>query len=221
MRTFYRVIIKRFFDILGSLIIMPFVLLITIPVAIAILIEDHGPIFYLDKRLGKNIKEFKMLKFRSMKVDALDIRNEDGTTYNSIDDPRVTKVGKFIRKTSIDELPQIFNILIGQMSFIGPRPSPLGNIEKYPKFYLKKFNVLPGLTGLDQSQGRNSTSFLKHCETDVYYVEHISLWLDLKILFMTVPTVFSHKGVYRNQSSKNDESKSSVISSEEQKDENK
>ena len=175
MRTFYRVVIKRFFDILVSLIIMPFVLLITVPVAIAILIEDHGPIFYLDKRLGKNIKEFKMLKFRSMKVNALDIRNEDGTTYNSVDDPRVTKVGKFIRKTSIDELPQVFNILIGQMSFIGPRPErpEIYNetIKEMPEFKYRLV-VKAGLTGYAQIYGKYNTSLRDKLLLDIYYIEN-------------------------------------------------
>lgn len=198
MRRFYTLVIKRFFDILFSLIAIPFVIVIIIPVAIAIFIEDHGPIFYIDKRLGKNTKEFGMLKLRTMKVNSPDIRNEDGSTYNSINDPRLTKIGKFLRKTSIDELPQVFNILIGQMSFIGPRPSPLGNLDKYPKFYLKKFTVLPGLTGYDQSNGRNSNSMEEHFKSDVYYVEHISLWLDIKIIFKTIPTVLLHRGVFRN-----------------------
>ena len=102
-----------------------FLLLALIPIAIAIKIEDRGPIFYCADRLGRNAKTFKMYKFRSMKVNAPDIRNEDGTTYNSKDDPRITKVGRFIRETSLDELPQVFNIIKGDMSLIGPRPGLL------------------------------------------------------------------------------------------------
>lgn len=115
----YQIIIKRLLDILICLCALPLVLIIMIPVAIAIKIEDKGPIFYSSKRLGIGFKEFGMLKFRSMKVNAPDLRNEDGSTYNAKKDPRVTKIGHILRETSIDELPQIFNVLVGDSGIIG------------------------------------------------------------------------------------------------------
>ena len=121
----YKHFFKRVLDILISLIALPFVILTIIIFGPIIFLTDRGPIFYCGKRIGRNGKAFKMIKFRSMKVNAPDIRLEDGSTYNGEDDPRVTKIGKFLRKTSIDELPQFLNVLFGQMSIIGPRPDPL------------------------------------------------------------------------------------------------
>lgn len=194
----YQHFFKRIIGFLLALIAFPFVLIITIPVAFFIVIEDGGPIFYKGKRIGKDLKEFKMYKFRSMKVNAPDIRNEDGSTFNSGDDPRLTKVGKFIRKTSIDELPQIINVLFGQMAWIGPRPSPLGNIEKYPNYYKEKCKVLPGITGYTQAKLRNAASMEERMENDIYYANNISFTLDVKIVFLTIETVLFRKGIYRN-----------------------
>ena len=127
----YQLVVKRIIDILICLMILPPVLLVTIPIAIAIKIEDRGPIFYKSKRLGKGFKEFNMLKFRSMKVNAPDLRNADGSTYNSKTDDRVTKIGRFIRETSLDELPQVFNVLFGQMSIVGPRAGDVESKDTY------------------------------------------------------------------------------------------
>lgn len=196
----YRYFIKRLLDIIFALILLPIVLVIIIPVSIAIKLEDGGPVFYNGPRLGKNMKQFTMYKLRSMKVNAPDIRNEDGTTFNSNDDPRVTKVGKFIRKTSIDELPQIFNVLKGEMSFIGPRPSPLGDKSIYPKEFFKKFDVLPGITGYNQALLRNNATMEERIKNDSYYVDNISFRLDMKILFMTIGNVVFSKNIYRNES---------------------
>ena len=196
----YRYFIKRLLDIIFALILLPIVLVIIIPVSIAIKLEDGGPVFYNGPRLGKNMKQFTMYKLRSMKVNAPDIRNEDGTTFNSNDDPRVTKVGKFIRKTSIDELPQIFNVLKGEMSFIGPRPSPLGDKSIYPKEFFKKFDVLPGITGYNQALLRNNATMEERIANDSYYVDNISFRLDMKILFMTIGNVVFSKNIYRNES---------------------
>jgi len=196
----YRYFIKRLLDVILALILLPIVLVIIIPVSIAIKIEDGGPVFYNGPRLGKNMKQFTMYKLRSMKVNAPDIRNEDGTTFNSNDDPRVTKVGKFIRKTSIDELPQIFNVLKGEMSFIGPRPSPLGDKSIYPKEFFKKFDVLPGITGYNQALLRNNATMEERIANDSYYVDNISFRLDMKILFMTIGNVVFSKNIYRNES---------------------
>lgn len=195
----YKNCFKRVIGLVLAIIAFPLFLLAACPIAISILIEDGRPIFYKGSRLGKGMHEFKMIKFRSMIVDAPDIRNEDGSTFNAEDDPRLTRVGKFIRKTSLDELPQLLNIIVGDMAWIGPRPSPLGNIDKYPCFYLKKFDVAPGLTGYTQAKFRNRATMDERMENDVYYVDNISFFLDLKIVFWTIKTVLLREGVYRDK----------------------
>lgn len=194
----YKKFIKRLLDILISLIILPVVLVITIPVATLIKIEDGGSVFYCGERYGKNMKKFKMFKFRTMKMNAPDIRNADGSTYNSADDNRLTKIGSFLRKTSIDELPQLFNVLLGDMSFIGPRPSPMGNESTYDAFVMKKFQVRPGLTGYNQALKRNSATLEERYKNDVYYTENVSFLLDVKIVGMTVITVLKGSNVYHS-----------------------
>ena len=133
----YKKYIKRVLDILVALLLLPFLLILIIIISPMIIIDDRGPVFYLAKRRGLNGKIFKMYKFRSMKVNAPDIRNSDGSTYNADDDPRITRVGRFLRKTSIDEIPQILNVLKGEMSIIGPRPTttdrPLKEYDKKRK----------------------------------------------------------------------------------------
>ncbi|MDE5415842.1 sugar transferase [Alkalihalobacterium chitinilyticum] len=193
----YRYGIKRFFDMVTSLLALPFLLLIIIPIAILIKLEDRGPLFYNAPRLGKDMEEFKMYKFRSMKVNAPDIRNEDGSTFNSEDDPRVTSIGRFLRKTSIDELPQLLNVLKGDMSFVGPRPSPLGNKDLYPKEYFRKFEVKPGITGYNQAVLRNKSTMEQRVKNDIFYVENMSLVLDIKILYMTFVSVIRSKNINR------------------------
>ena len=155
---FYQNTVKRVFDIVGSIIAVPFVLLLMIPIAIAIRIEDGGPVFYRSRRLGKNFEEFGMLKFRSMKVNVPDWRNDDGSTFNSKDDPRVTKVGRFLRETSLDEIPQVFNIIAGQMSIVGPRPSLVDSKDTYEDDEKDKMLVRPGLTGYCQAYFRNAAT---------------------------------------------------------------
>lgn len=193
--------IKRVFDFIIGLIALPFVLVITIIIAPIIYLNDKGPVFYNASRLGKNGKPFKMYKFRSMMVNAPDIRNEDGSTYNGDDDPRVTKVGRFMRKTSIDELPQFFNVLLGDMSLIGPRPDPLDDMEIYTERQKKKLRVRPGITGYNQAYYRNSVEQNEKFEHDVYYAENISFVLDVKIFFKTIATVLTHDSVYNDASS--------------------
>lgn len=195
----YRYFIKRLFDVLLSLIALPFIMIIMIPVSVAIKIEDRGPIFYNAPRIGKDNLNFTMYKFRSMKVNAPDIRNEDGTTFNSDNDIRVTKVGKFLRKTSIDELPQILNVLKGDMSFIGPRPSPLGDKSIYPKEFFRKFDVRPGITGYNQATVRNNALMEERIKNDSFYVDNISFILDIKILIMTILSVLQSKNINRNK----------------------
>lgn len=189
--------VKRLLGIIFSLIALPFVLILIVVVGSAIKIEDGGPIFYMASRIGRNGKIFKMFKFRSMKVDAPDIRMDDGSTYNAENDPRVTKVGRFIRKTSIDELPQILNILIGDMAWIGPRPDSASYLDKYTEEERQILSVRPGVTGWNQAINRNSVGTKEKLQNDIYYVKHMSLRLDLKIIWLTIKTVLSSKDVYR------------------------
>lgn len=190
-------IVKRLLGILFSLIALPFVLLLVLAVGLAIKLEDGGPVFYMAPRTGRYGKEFRMFKFRSMKVNAPDIRMEDGSTYNAEDDPRVTKVGKFIRRTSIDELPQILNILIGDMAWIGPRPDSVSYLDKYTEEERQILNVRPGITGWNQAVNRNSVGTKEKLRNDIYYVQHLSLGMDVKIVWLTIKTVLSSKDVYR------------------------
>ena len=139
-----------------------------------------------------------MLKFRSMKMNAADIRNADGSTFNSAEDDRQTRVGRLLRRTSLDELPQFINVLIGDMSFIGPRPSPMGNEATYTDFVKKKFQVRPGITGYNQALKRNSATLEERYRNDVYYAENVSFLLDLRIVFMTVGSVLLRKNIYHS-----------------------
>ena len=198
----YKKYVKRIFDLILSIALLPIILVISIPIAILIKMEDKGPVFYKGKRLGKDMKPFAMYKFRSMKVNAPDIRNEDGSTYNAEDDPRMTSIGKVLRKTSLDELPQIFNVINGKMSFIGPRPSPLGNESLYSKEYLQKFKIRPGITGYNQALLRNSATMEERWKNDIYYTKHLSFLLDLKIIFLTIKSVILKKNIYRNEGKK-------------------
>lgn len=191
----YKHFIKRFFDLIVALCAFPFVLLLILIVGPFIYFEDKGPIFYKAQRIGKGGKAFGMLKFRSMKVNAPDIRLADGSTYNGDDDPRVTKIGKFLRNTSLDEIPQFLNVLIGQMSLIGIRPDPLDWLEKYNEQELVILTVKPGITGYNQAYFRNSVDGMVKLKNDVYYAEHISFWLDVKIFFKTIKTVFFRENV--------------------------
>lgn len=188
---------KRVIDLICALMALPFVLLLILIIGPMIWFDDHGPIFYAGKRIGKGGKPFGMLKFRSMRVNAPDIRLEDGSTYNGDDDPRVTKIGKFLRKTSIDEIPQFINILIGDMSFIGPRPDPLDWLDKYKPEEKIFLTVRPGITGYNQAYYRNSASTQEKIDHDVYYAKNISFWMDVKILFRTIKTVLLRENINR------------------------
>lgn len=191
-------IIKRFFDLLICLIAFPFWLLIAFPIAIAIKIEDRGPVFYFAERIGKDSKKIKMIKFRSMKINSPDIRNEDGSTYNSKNDPRVTKVGKFLRETSLDETAQILNVIVGDMSIIGPRASEWNALASYKDDEIQKMMVRPGITGYTQAYFRNSISVREKRLKDAWYAQNISFFLDIKIFFKTIVTVFKKDNVYTN-----------------------
>ena len=197
-KGFYQIVLKRFIDIILCILILPFVLLVTIPIAIAIKIEDGGPVFYKSRRLGKGFKEFNMLKFRSMKVNAPDIRNDDGSTFNSENDSRVTRIGHFIRETSIDEVPQFFNVLVGHMSILGPRAGDVESKDTYEDDEKDKLLIRPGISGYTQAYYRNNLGVREKRLYDAWYAHNVSLWLDIKILFKTVATVLKRENVYTN-----------------------
>ena len=192
----YRGFFKRMIDIVMSLMALPFVAMLVLIIGPIIYFWDRGPIFYVSPRVGRNGKTFSMIKLRSMYINAPDIRNADGSTYNGKDDPRVTGIGRFIRKTSIDELPQFINVLKGDMSIVGPRPDLPDHIEQYTPQERQKLTVRPGVTGYSQAYYRNSVDLKARLANDVYYTDKLSFWLDCKILFKTVPAVLSSKGVH-------------------------
>ena len=191
----YKHFFKRIIDIIFGLLALPFVLLFVIIIGPLIWIEDKGPVFYKASRISKGGGIFKMYKFRSMKVNAPDIRLANGDTYNGDDDPRVTKIGRFLRKTSLDEIPQFLNVLTGQMSIIGIRPDPLDWLEKYNEHERVILTVKPGITGYNQAYYRNSADGDLKLKNDVYYAEHISFWLDVKIFFKTIKTVLFRENI--------------------------
>ena len=201
---FYKWFFKRIYDILFSLVLLIPFSLVFIVIAPIIYFTDKGPIFYNGERLGRKGKTFKMHKFRSMRVNAPDLRNSDGTTFNSETDPRVTKIGRFIRKTSIDELPQLLNVLSGNMSFVGPRPDLPDSIKLYNEETMQKLKVRPGITGYSQAKYRNTSTLEQRFGGDVYYVNHLSIWLDIKIIFMTLFSVLKRKNIYRNNGEQNE-----------------
>lgn len=192
--------IKRFIDFLISIIILPFLLFLIIVVGVFIKLDDGGPIFYFGERIGLHGKIFKMFKFRSMKVNAPDLRYEDGSTFNSKDDPRVTKVGKFLRKTSLDEVPQFLNVLLGDMAFIGPRPDSAFYLGQYTDEERVILNVRPGITGYNQAINRNSVTTKEKLRNDIVYVNKMSFLFDIKIIKMTIKSVLFSKNVYRDES---------------------
>ena len=210
---------KRMFDIVLSLMAMPFVFLAIIVFAPIIYFTDKGPVFYNAERLGYKGKTFKMYKFRSMKVNSPDIKNADGSTYNGANDPRVTKVGRLMRKTSIDEFPQFINVLKGDMSLIGPRAHLTTNYKGYEFLdepHKKRLEVRPGVTGYSQAYFRNAATSEQKMINDVYYAENISFWLDVKIMFKTVFSVLGAKNIYVTEASTKGEVPAEVNANEKQ-----
>lgn len=193
MRKF-QLFIKRAFDIIASFTLI--VLLIAIPVFIVVPIlirlTSKGPAVFTQERVGKNGKIFKIYKFRTMRIpeDSID---ENGNQLSPKE--RITKVGRFLRKTSIDELMQLFNILGGSMSFVGPRPTLPYQTERYTEEQKKRHDMRPGVTGWAQVNGRNDLTWTEKIEYDVEYIEKFSLWFDIKIFFRTVGVVFGMKGI--------------------------
>lgn len=200
----YRSYFKRLFDLIFAAIALPFWLIILIVIGPIIYFQDKGSIFYNAPRLGKDGKIFKMYKFRSMKMNAPDLRNNDGSTFNAEDDPRLTSVGKFIRKTSLDETPQLLNILKGDMSIIGPRPDLPEHFEMYEDNEFRKIEVRPGVTGYNQAYFRNTIPWKERIINDIYYIDHLTMWLDIKIFFKTAVSVLKREAVFVEQKSENE-----------------
>ncbi|QSX05276.1 sugar transferase [Sedimentibacter sp. zth1] len=210
MRTI-NLFIKRIIDFLGSLIGMIIISPVLIIIAISIKLTSKGSVFFRQKRLGENGKVFKILKFRTMVVNAEKIG--DGLFVKTEKDNRITKIGKLLRATSLDELPQLWNVLIGEMSLVGPRP-PVPHhpykYEEYSEYQSKRFNMKPGMTGLTQVTVRNSVPWDERIPVDVKYVETFNVWLDIKILFKTIQKIFVRESIYTH-SEKNASEKSTTI----------
>lgn len=194
---------KRSLDLLLVTLTLPFVAIILLIIALAIRLDSPGPIFFSQMRVGLDGKPFKVYKFRSMvtnaealKADLIRQTGEDPRHPKLVNDPRVTRVGRWIRRFSIDELPQIWNILRGEMSWVGPRPAVPQEVELYEPWHRQRLRILPGLTGLWQVSGRNEVPFEEMCLLDIYYIENWSLGLDLQIILRTIPHVFLAHGAY-------------------------
>jgi exopolysaccharide biosynthesis polyprenyl glycosylphosphotransferase len=195
--------VKRTFDLVVSALVIVIGLPLWAVIAAAIKLTSAGPVFYRDIRIGLNEQEFEMIKFRTMLADAheqqaaLEAANEaDGPLFKIKHDPRVTRIGAFLRKLSLDEVPQVLNVLKGEMSLVGPRPLPLRDYVQLEPWHRKRYNVLPGITGLWQVSGRINLSFDDLVRLDFYYLDNWSIWLDISILAKTLPAVFARRGAY-------------------------
>jgi exopolysaccharide biosynthesis polyprenyl glycosylphosphotransferase len=194
---------KRLFDIVVSTGIIIIGAPLWVLIALAVKLDSPGPIFYRDRRVGLAERQFGMFKFRSMYIDAgerqagLEASNEaSGPLFKIKDDPRVTRVGSFLRRYSIDELPQVLNVVRGEMSLVGPRPLPLRDYVQLEDWHRKRYLVLPGMTGLWQVSGRIELTFDDLVRLDFYYLENWSIWLDISILTKTLPAVLARRGAY-------------------------
>lgn len=194
---------KRLLDLLIVALLAPLWLPIVALTALAIKLDDGGPIFYKTRRVGENGQEFDMYKFRSMVVNADDLRDavikeagQDPLRPKIINDPRITRVGRVTRPTSLDELPNLFNVIKGQMSLVGPRPPLPDEVRLYEPWHLQRLGIIPGITGLWQVSGRSEVPFDEMCLMDIYYIENWSIKLDLQILLRTVPRVLMRSGAY-------------------------
>ena len=193
---------KRLLDLVGALVGCVFLGILTVIVGPMIKLESPGPIFFAQKRVGRNGRIFKMYKFRSMYADAEERKKElmaqnemNGLMFKMENDPRITKTGAFLRKTSLDEFPQFINILKGDMSLVGTRPPTLDEFAQYSPYHKKRLSFRPGLTGIWQVSGRSDiTDFEEIVKLDVEYIDNWSFWLDIKILLKTFLEVFTQKG---------------------------
>ena len=195
--------LKRTFDLVVSAAVLIVGLPLWLAIAVTIKLTSPGPVFYRDRRIGLGEREFGMLKFRTMHADAaarqqqLEASNEaSGPLFKIRNDPRVTSVGRVLRRLSLDEIPQVLNVLRGEMSLVGPRPLPLRDFRQLEPWHRKRHHVLPGMTGLWQISGRSSLTFDDLVRLDFYYLENWSIWLDITILLKTIPAVVAQEGAY-------------------------
>jgi lipopolysaccharide/colanic/teichoic acid biosynthesis glycosyltransferase len=200
--------LKRVMDVVVTLVLLPFIAIVMLLVAIAIRLDSKGPILFRQRRVGVNGEEFELLKFRSMYQDSDDslhrqavekylmnqALNDGEAAYKQVNDPRVTRVGKFIRKTSLDELPQFWNVLRGQMSLVGPRPPVPYEVDQYSPHDKLRLCGKPGLTGIWQVYARSQVPFAEMVEMDIDYLRQQSLWLDVKLIVLTVPVMVLARG---------------------------
>lgn len=196
-RSLYGCYGKRLLDLVVSVAALPALSLLTVGVGTAVKLDDGGPVFYRQERWGREGRPFRIYKFRSMTVGAPDVRNEDSSTVALRHDARVTRVGRVLRATSLDEVPQVLNVLAGTMSLVGPRP----NLATKPVAAmrgdeLRRLAVKPGITGYNQAHYRNSSSLEDRYAADCYYADHVSLRLDLLILLKTLTTVLARRDLY-------------------------
>jgi lipopolysaccharide/colanic/teichoic acid biosynthesis glycosyltransferase len=191
---------KRIFDVVVCLLVLPIVIPVLLLCALAVRLDTPGPIVFTQDRTGRHGRRFRMFKFRTMVQNAEELKAQlqhlnilPPPDFKILDDPRITRVGCFLRKTSLDELPQIINVMRGEMSFVGPRPTSFA-ADTYDLWHTYRLEVLPGITGLWQVTGRNNTTFDERLRLDIEYIRCMSLRLDLKIIAMTVGSVFSRAG---------------------------
>ncbi len=196
-------VLKRGFDMVVSVLVLVIGLPIWVAIAAAVKLTSRGPVFYRDLRVGLGEREFAMLKFRTMYADAAmqqpkleDANEAPGALFKIRDDPRVTRVGGFLRRFSLDEIPNMVNVLRGEMSLVGPRPLPTRDYNLLEEWHLKRYLVLPGMTGLWQISGRSNLSFDDLVRLDFFYLDNWSIWLDITILARTIPAVVSRRGAY-------------------------
>lgn len=193
---------KRIFDLGVCIAVMPLVLPVLLACAVAIWVENPGPIFFRQKRTGRGGYRFGMFKLRTMVVNAEELKHElrhlnelTWPDFKISDDPRVTRVGRFLRKTSLDELPQIFNVIRGEMSLVGPRPTSF-SANTYSLWHTERLEVLPGITGLWQVSGRSDIDFDERLRMDIEYIRKRSFWFDVRLIFKTVTAVVRSRGAY-------------------------
>jgi lipopolysaccharide/colanic/teichoic acid biosynthesis glycosyltransferase len=195
--------VKRGFDLVVSGLVVMIGLPLWALIALAIKLDSRGSVFFVDRRIGVGEQDFGMLKFRTMVADApalqadLEPENEaEGALFKIRDDPRVTRVGRFLRRFSLDEIPQVVNVFKGEMSLVGPRPLPLRDYRLLDDWHRRRYGVLPGMTGLWQISGRSGLSFDELVRLDFTYIENWSIWLDISIIAKTIPAVVSRRGAF-------------------------
>jgi exopolysaccharide biosynthesis polyprenyl glycosylphosphotransferase len=194
-------VLKRILDVVFSGLALLVLLPVLLAIAIAVRLDSRGPVFYTSERIGKKGRVFNCIKFRTMvrdaemrRVDVMHMNERDGVLFKITNDPRITKLGHFLRKYSLDELPQFFNVLRGDMSIVGPRPPIASEVREYNLSHLRRLEVTPGITGLWQVQGRQDPSFDSYVSLDMTYIESWSIWLDIKIIARTIGVVLSGTG---------------------------